>query len=145
HEIKALGDTATILRGGRVVDTCDPRKETSRAMAEKRIGASLKEGSKDARTSFGADKLVVRDLSTEAEDEFGVAISDVSFTVHEGEILGIAGVAGNGQNALLAALSGEVLGGTDGAITLDGHAIGVTNTTGRRRLGLCAVPEERNG
>jgi simple sugar transport system ATP-binding protein len=77
--------------------------------------------------------------------EFGIAVEDVGFSVRAGEILGIAGVAGNGQNALLDALSGEVLGEDGEAITLDGHPLGHLDTTGRRRLGLCAVPEERNG
>src|SRR5690606_13900624 len=60
-----------------------------------------------------------------------------------GEILGIAGVAGNGQNALLDALSGEIRSETRDAITIDGREIGHMDTTERRRYGLCAVPEER--
>jgi ABC-type uncharacterized transport system ATPase subunit len=145
HEIRALCHTATILRGGKLVATLDPRAETSRSMAEKMIGASLKDVNKDASRSFGAVRLVVDDLSTKAADEFGVAIDSASFSVRAGEILGIAGVAGNGQNALLDALSGEVLGDDGAAITLDGQPLGLLGTTARRRLGLCAVPEERNG
>jgi simple sugar transport system ATP-binding protein len=69
----------------------------------------------------------------------------VSFTVRAGEILGIAGVAGNGQNALLDALSGEIRSEDRDAIAIDGKGIGHMDTTERRRHGLCAVPEERNG
>ncbi|RUT34930.1 ABC transporter ATP-binding protein [Arsenicitalea aurantiaca] len=145
HEIKALCDTATILRGGRLVDTCDPKAETSRSMAEKMIGGSLKDIRKGEGRSFGAPRFVLRDLSTRSEDEFGVAIDRASLTVRAGEIFGIAGVAGNGQNALLDALSGEVLGERADAITLDGTAIGRLSPSERRRKGLCAVPEERNG
>jgi simple sugar transport system ATP-binding protein len=145
HEIKALCDTATILRGGRVVATCDPKIETSRSMAEKMIGASLRDIKKDPNRTFGPPKLVVSRLSTRSEDEFGIAVEDVSFSVRAGEIFGVAGVAGNGQNALLDALSGEVLGEEREAISLDGHPLGLLNTTGRRKFGLCAVPEERNG
>ena len=145
HEIRALCHTATILRGGKLVATLDPRVETPRSMAEKMIGASLRDIKKDPNRSFGGERLVVRGLSTLAEDEFGVAIETASFAVRAGEILGIAGVAGNGQNALLDALSGEILGSDGQAITLDGTPIGRMGTTARRRLGLCAVPEERNG
>lgn len=145
HEIKALCDTATILRGGKLVDICDPKAETSRSMAEKMIGTGLKDIVKDGGRSFGAPKLVVNGLSTSKIGHFDVPIDHVSFTVHAGEILGIAGVAGNGQNALLDALSGEVHGHGRDMIKIDGLDIGAMSTTERRRHGLCAVPEERNG
>ena len=145
HEIKALCDTATILRGGRVVDTIDPKVETSRSMAEKMIGAGLKDISKPESRQFGDEKLVVNRLSMPGAGHFGVALKDVTFTVHAGEIFGIAGVAGNGQNALLLALDGEVVGDDAEAITLDGEGIGKDSAKQRRLRGLCAVPEERNG
>ncbi|UXN75258.1 ATP-binding cassette domain-containing protein [Devosia sp. A8/3-2] len=72
-------------------------------------------------------------------------VDNVSFTVRAGEIFGIAGVAGNGQNALLDALSGEIIGDDKDAVTIDGYPLGLLDTTGRRKRGLCAVPEERNG
>jgi simple sugar transport system ATP-binding protein len=145
HEIKALCDTATILRGGKLVDTCDPRQETSRSMAEKMIGAGLKDIVRTAGRSLGEPKLVVSRLLTAKAGHFDVPVDDVSFTVRAGEIFGIAGVAGNGQNALLDALSGEIRGNDKEAITLDGFPLGLLDTTGRRKHGLCAVPEERNG
>ena len=116
HEIKALCDTATILRGGKLVDTCDPNVETSRSMAEKMIGGSLKTIQKPAERSFGKEKFVVNELSMPGLGHFGISLKDVTFTVRAGEIFGIAGVAGNGQNALLLALSGEVT-------TVDAEAI----------------------
>ena len=73
-----------------------------------------------------------------------MALKDISFSVRAGEILGVAGVAGNGQNELMEALSGEVA-RPDEAILLEGRTIGRLGPTGRRALGLCAVPEERNG
>ena len=145
HEIKALCDTATILRGGRLVDTCDPRQETSRSMAEKMIGAGLKDIVRAEGRSMGPLKLVVSRLSTKKTGHFDVPVDDVSFAVRAGEIFGIAGVAGNGQNALLDALSGEVRSDDKDAITIDGYPLGLLDTTGRRKRGLCAVPEERNG
>ncbi|ODT67003.1 MAG: ABC transporter [Pelagibacterium sp. SCN 63-23] len=145
YEIKALCDTATILRGGRKVDTCDPSQETSRSMAEKMIGTGLRDIVKAEGRTFGEPKLVVRGLSTRKTGHFDVPVNAASFSVRAGEILGIAGVAGNGQNALLDALSGEVRAETADAISIDGEKIGLLDTTERRRHGLCAVPEERNG
>jgi ABC-type uncharacterized transport system ATPase subunit len=145
HEIKALCDTATILRGGRLVDTCDPKQETSRSMAEKMIGTGLKDIVRAEGRTLGEPKLVVSRLSTARTGHFDVPINDVSFTVRAGEIFGIAGVAGNGQNELLDALSGEIRCSDKDTITLDGLPLGLLDTTGRRKRGLCAVPEERNG
>lgn len=145
HEIKALCDTATILRGGKLVDTCDPKEETSRSMAEKMIGSGLKQIVKPEARNFGTSKLVVSRLVTSSTGHFDVPVQDVSFAVRAGEILGIAGVAGNGQNALLNALSGEVRSDRADAISIDGVGIGRMDPTERRQQGLCAVPEERNG
>ena len=128
HEIVALCDTATILRGGKVVAHCDPKRETSRSMAEMMIGANLKEISKPLSRGFGPSKLATQGLSLPKPSEFGVA-----------------GVAGNGQNELLSAMSGETLAPRPEVITLVGREIGRLGVTQRRNLGLCAVPEERNG
>ena len=144
HEIKALCDTATILRGGKVVATCDPKQETSRSMAEKMIGAGLKDIVKAGNRTFGAMRLQVNGLSLVALDHFGTSLDNVCFSVRAGEIFGIAGVAGNGQNELMLALDGEVP--VDAyAIKMDEKPVGALLPNDRRRRGLCAVPEERNG
>jgi len=145
HEIVALCDTATILRGGKVVATCDPKRETSRSMAEMMIGANLKEITKPPERSFGPPKLTVEGLSLPKPSEFGVALREVALSVRAGEIFGVAGVAGNGQNELLNALSGETLAEEPRALQLDGKPIGRRGVNERRSLGLCSVPEERNG
>ena len=116
HEIVALCDTATILRGGKVVGIADPKHETSRSMAEMMIGANLKEISKPAERVFGLPKLEVQNLSLPKPTEFGVALRDVSLCVRAGEMFGVAGVAGNGQNELLSALSGETLAPESGSV-----------------------------
>jgi simple sugar transport system ATP-binding protein len=145
HEIVALCDTATILRGGKVVATCDPKRETSRSMAEMMIGANLKEIAKPAERVFGEPKLLAQGLSLPKPSEFGVALTDLGLEVRAGEIFGVAGVAGNGQNELLSAMSGETLAATPEAIVLAGQKVGRLGVSDRRNLGLCAVPEERNG
>ncbi len=145
HEIKALCDTATILRGGKLVDTCDPKVETSRSMAEKMIGAGLKEIRKPAGRSFGQERLIVNRLNLPGIGPFGITLSDITFTARAGEIFGIAGVAGNGQNALLLALSGEAPSSDADAISVDGARVGRLTAKQRRLKGMASVPEERNG
>ena len=145
HEIKALCDMATILRGGRVVGTCVPAEESSRSMAEMMIGGNLKDIRKGEGRALGADRFVATDLSLAGTGDFDVSLEAVCFAVRAGEILGIAGVAGNGQNELLLALSGETPVAQGSALTLDDKPIGALGTRARRRLGLCAVPEDRNG
>ncbi|MBB5220306.1 simple sugar transport system ATP-binding protein [Amaricoccus macauensis] len=145
HEIRVLCDAATIMRGGKVVGTCVPAQETPRSMAEMMIGGSLKDVRKAAAKGFGPEKLVVDRLTLAGGGDFDVALRDVSFSVRAGEILGIAGVAGNGQNELMLALSGETPVANAGAVRLDGAPVGTLPIARRRRRGLAAVPEERNG
>ena len=145
HEIKALCDTATILRGGKLVDTCNPAVETSRSMAEKMIGGSLKDIQRGEGRAFGTAKLTVQGLSVAKDGPFGIALKDIAFSVKAGEIFGIAGVAGNGQNALLLALSGETPSSSPDAIQIDGTRVASLNAKQRRLAGMASVPEERNG
>lgn len=144
HEIVELCDTATILRGGKLVATCNPRTQTSRSMAELMIGANLKEISKDIGRNIGPVKFEVLNLSLPKVGDFGTALTDINFAVRAGEIFGIAGVAGNGQNELLETLGGEILAQAT-SVKVDGTDVGNLGPTERRAHGLCAVPEERHG
>ncbi|HEV2513443.1 ABC transporter ATP-binding protein [Bosea sp. (in: a-proteobacteria)] len=145
HEIKALCEAATILRAGRVVAACDPRIETTQHMAELMIGAELKHLQRPAASKQGAARLSVERLDMPGEPPFGTSLKGISFSAQAGEILGIAGVAGNGQAELLLALSGEHLASRNEAIKLDGRPIGLADAGARRSAGLACVPEERNG
>jgi len=145
HEIKALCDGATILRGGKIVGECDPKKETSKSMAEMMIGASLQAINKSTIKDFGEIALEVKNLSLAGVGDFGVSLKNISFNVRHGEIFGIAGVAGNGQNELQSALGGEVVLKDQAAIKLNEFLIGNMSANDRRKKGLCAVPEERHG
>ena len=144
-EIKELCSRATILRGGRVVAECDPRAETTAAMAQIMIGEELTAVERRAGASVGEARMVVEGLFVQAEDLHGVDLRNVTFTVHAGEIFGIAGVAGNGQNELHAALSGESLASRPDEILVSGEMVGHLNAGGRRDHGVCSIPEERNG
>ncbi|WP_448190068.1 ABC transporter ATP-binding protein [Azospirillum sp. sgz301742] len=145
EEIRAICDRATVLRGGKVVATCDPRQETARGLAEMMIGASLSTPDRVAKVAAGAPRLEVRHLSTTTDVPFATELKDVSLEVRAGEILGIAGVAGNGQAELMAALSGETLVGDEDAVRIEGRPVGNLGPRARRELGLAFVPEERLG
>jgi ABC-type uncharacterized transport system ATPase subunit len=143
-EIKVLCDTATILRGGRVVGHCDPREETPESMARAMVGAELTVPEKTAETP-GAPVLEIKGLTAISPDQYGTALRDISLTVHAGEIVGIAGVAGNGQSELVYALGGEISCSDASAIMLEGKALGALGPHKRRALGLACIPEDRLG
>ncbi len=143
-EIQALCTSATVLRSGRVTGHCDPREETPQTMARMMIGKDLPHPQHGVATP-GDPRLTLSALTRKAADPFGVGVEDVNLTVHAGEIVGIAGVSGNGQQELLAAISGETLVRNKLAITLCGVAVGRMRPGRRRRLGFCFVPEERLG
>ena len=143
EEIRTLCDAATILRGGRKVATCDPRENSARALAELMVGQVLPPPERPAKP-MGAVVLEVENLSLKSNNAFGTSLKDISFTLHAGEVMGIAGVAGNGQDELLLMLSGEVL-APAAQLRLKGEAIGQLGPNERRLRGLVAAPEERLG
>ncbi|WP_422071977.1 ABC transporter ATP-binding protein [Tranquillimonas rosea] len=143
EEIRALCDSATILRQGQVVATCTPSEKSARELAELMVGATLHTPSREPQEG-GEVVLRVHDLSMRSANPFGTALKDIDFELRAGEVLGIGGVAGNGQDELLAALSGEARVAAD-AVTLKGRPVGQMGPTARRALGLLAAPEERLG
>jgi general nucleoside transport system ATP-binding protein len=145
EEVKRLCDTATILRAGRKVATCNPKKETAASLARMMVGTEIKEVKPTAGRHTTVPRLVVNDLSLAPEDPHGVRLKHISLELKGGEILGVAGVAGNGQDEFFAALSGERLLKEPGTIVIDGIACGNLSITERRRLGAAFVPEERLG
>src|ERR1700756_1090018 len=145
EEVKRLCDTATILRGGKKVATCNPKAETAASLARMMVGTEIKEVKAATQRKITVPRLVVNDLSLEPEDPHGVWLQHISLELKGGEILGIAGVAGNGQDEFFAALSGERLAQDPGTIVIEGIAAGHLSITQRRRLGAAFVPEERLG
>jgi len=144
-EVKRLCDTATILRAGKKVATCNPRRETAASLARMMVGADIGEVKAASGRATTVPRLLINDLSMEPDDPHGVFLRNVSVEVKGGEILGIAGVAGNGQDELFAALSGERPSPHSDNVIIDGNAAGQTSVTARRRLGAAFVPEERLG
>jgi general nucleoside transport system ATP-binding protein len=144
-EVKRLCDTATILRGGKQISTCNPRQETAASLARMMVGGEIGDVRAGAARASTVPRLVIRGLSLAPDDPHGTHLHDVSLEVKGGEILGIAGVAGNGQDEFFAALSGERASPAEGDVVIDGEAAGLMSVTERRRLGAAFVPEERLG
>ncbi len=143
-EIRALCHTCTVLRGGRVTGVADPRTETSAGLSRLMIGAEPPK-LQHARIERGPVALETRGLSLERQDQFGVTLEGIDLQVHAGEVVGIAGVSGNGQQELLAALSGEDRRARPGSVMLLGADVARASAGRRRRQGLHYVPEERLG
>ncbi|MDD2868580.1 ABC transporter ATP-binding protein [Neomegalonema sp.] len=146
EEVRALCSRATILRRGKVTAEVDPRATTARALAEAMVGAEILDVKRPSGDQpRGEEILQVERLSLPADGPFGVALKEISFSLRGGEILGVAGVAGEGQNEFMDALTGERRAPEAGMIRIAGVPAGRLDPTGRRRLGAAFAPEERNG
>jgi ABC-type uncharacterized transport system ATPase subunit len=154
-EIQSLCDKATVLRAGRVSGTANPKEESAKSLAELMIGRELPVCRHLPREP-GEVLLSIDHLNLRSDDPFGTTLKDISLELRSGEIVGIAGISGNGQQELLKALSGERLlpahahgtgkvGARVGTIALGGKDVGALNAAQRRQAGLGFVPEERLG
>ena len=143
-EIRELCDVATVLRNGRVSGTAKPAQETNAGLARLMVGGDLKECSLAPRQADSV-RLEIADLSLATADPFGTPLRQINLTVRGGEIVGIAGVSGNCQKELLAAISGESLCDQPGAVRICAVNAGRLNPARRRKIGLRFVPEERLG
>ncbi len=143
-EVTALCDTATVLRHGEVVATTDPRTHTPQSMAELMVGSEIETVTRTAHAAPGAPRLEVHSLSLPAPTETATALKEIELTVRGGEIVAIAGIAGEGQGELMDALTGERTTFL-GNILIDGRPLGHLGPTGRREAGAAFVPEERSG
>jgi simple sugar transport system ATP-binding protein len=144
HEIRELCSACTVLRGGEVTGVCDPREESNASLSRMMIGAEPPALKHQDRTP-GVVLFEARHLSLNKEDQFGVNLVDINLQVCSGEVVGIAGVSGNGQRELLYALSGEDTRAFADSVLLNGHAVGQVGPQERRQAGLHFVPEERLG
>lgn len=142
-EIRALCDRATVLRRGKVVGKCIPKDETPKSMAEMMVGTRLSELQKPDR-AIGKVLMQVTNLNLPSVSKFGTALRDVNFNLRRGEILGIGGIAGNGQDELTDALSGERKSPRQ-SILLNDLPVGNIGPRRRRTQGLLVAPEERLG
>ncbi len=144
-EILELCHSATIIRGGKVTGYAIPAEETASSLAKMMIGKELPVCSTDKPALNGKKYLEVRDLSRIAGDQFGTDLHSINFSVSSGEIVGIAGISGNGQSELLYTISGEKCAACKDTIVVDGNPIGHLDPNQRRDLGMGFVPADRIG
>lgn len=143
-EIRTLCHACTVMRAGKVVSVVDPTQESNASLSRLMIGSEPPKLS--ARSHVAKEvRLSADKLSLSAQDLHGTALHDISFEVRSGEIVGIAGISGNGQQALLAALSGEDLRPVNGSLLAENKHISGVPVSVRRQLGIHFVPEERLG
>jgi simple sugar transport system ATP-binding protein len=145
EEVKRLCHSATILRHGKVVANVDPGRESAASLARLMVGGDVHIVRPARARRSDQVRLKLCQLDLRAEGPFAVALREISLEVHGGEIVAIAGVAGNGQSELFAAISGERSLSRSEELVIDGSPCGRETITYRRRLGAAFVPEERLG
>ena len=144
HEIRELCTACTVLRAGKVTGHCNPQKESNASLSRMMIGAEPP-ALEHRAAKLGDVVLGVHQLTLPRVDQFSMSLSAVSLNVRAGEVVGVAGVSGNGQRELMYALSGEDTRANAAMVTLFGKAVGHLGPIERRHLGLQFVPEERLG
>ena len=142
EEVLAIADTITVLRHGRTVATVDSDEVTAHQLAELMVGSELPTPSTEPRGADDHVTLTARDLSV-LDWSGRPTLDQVSLDVHRGEIVGVAGVEGNGQSELIEAILGLRL-TSGGQLLLDGEDIGSWPVRRRREAGIGYVPEDRH-
>ena len=146
-EVRAIADTVTVIRRGTTVGTADPKKISSRELAEMMVGSELPSPATRESTVTDRDVLRVSGLRLTVEGSTRAVLDDITFTVHAGEVLGVAGVEGNGQTELVETIMGmrKATGGTIELVETDGSVRNLTSlgTLARREAGIGYVPEDR--
>ncbi|MEV0849743.1 ABC transporter ATP-binding protein [Streptomyces sp. NPDC049954] len=141
-EVLSVADDITVIRRGTTVGTAIPSQTTPKQLAELMVGSELPTPETAESTVTDKALLSVENLQLLADGGRPV-LDDVSFTIHEGEVLGIAGVEGNGQTELIDALIG-LKGADSGRILLGGEEITPWPTRKRREHGVGYIPEDRH-
>jgi len=144
-EIKALCHQATILRLGKKVGGVSVADESTDSLAAMMMGEALKAFKQSEKVTRGEIRLETKDLNVVASDPLDISLKNINLSVHAGEVVGIAGVAGNGQDELLAALNGEAKSKNAESIYIEGKASANLGPNQRRKLGMSSVPEKRLG
>ena len=142
-EVLDIADAITVIRAGRTVATADPKKTTTRELAELMVGAELP--TPDTRESTVTSRVLLEaeGLGTLSEEGDRWVIEDVGFKIHRGEVLGIAGVEGNGQGELVELLVG-MRSADSGWVKLNGKNIRSLSTLRRREAGIGLIPADRH-
>ena len=145
EEVINLCDEVTILRDGSVIESSKLENETAETLATKMLGKKLSEIKTDYTHIKNKINLKAENLSINFNDPFYTDLKQISFDVKEGEIFGIAGVAGNGQSELMNLLTGEGIEGVSGSLIYNSVDIKNFNPKKRRDMSIAFVPENRLG
>ena len=143
EEVRQICSEATILRDGKLIENCIPQDHSQQELAEMMIGKKLIQLAR-SNINTGEDIFSISNLSQKSDDMFGVDLKNISLSVMKGSIVGIAGVAGNGQDELMELLIGEIT-SPPGTLSFQGDDIGNLNSHERRQLSMFFIPEERLG
>ncbi len=143
EEIIELADEVTILKSGKSIASINAKKTTTNFLAETMVGKKITELKKTIKSKSKNIAFEVKNLNKLKNHEFGISLKNINLQVNYGEILGVAGIAGNGQVELMEILSGEINCEDNNQIFLDKTPIGKTNINERRKLGIETIPEER--
>ena len=141
-EVLSVADEITVVRRGTTVATVDPKSVTARDLAELMVGSELPSPETRESTVTDIEMLRIEGL-TVANLEGRLLLDNVTFRIRKGEVLGIAGVEGNGQAELVEAIMG-IRAIATGTITLDGVDISQASTRERREAGVGYIPEDRH-
>ncbi|WP_373314582.1 ABC transporter ATP-binding protein [Streptomyces longispororuber] len=142
-EVLSVADDITVIRRGTTVGTAVPAETTPRQLAELMVGSELPTPETAESTVTDRPMIEVEELRLLAEGSARALLDDISFTIHEGEVLGLAGVEGNGQTELIDALIG-LKHADSGSIRLAGEDITAWATRRRRERGVGYIPEDRH-
>ncbi len=142
-EVLDIADAITVIRAGRTVATADPKTTTTRELAELMVGAELPTPDTRESTVTSQVLLEAEGLGTLSEEGDRWVIEDVGFKIHRGEVLGIAGVEGNGQGELVELLVG-MRSADSGWVRLNGKNIKPLSTLRRREAGIGLIPADRH-
>ncbi|MEM9317942.1 MAG: ABC transporter ATP-binding protein [Pseudomonadota bacterium] len=145
EEIRELCDEATILRGGQVTGRVNPRDHDARALAQMMIGRDMPQLTVSDAGEPGEVRLKLQRLSQPRSTRFGTTLDGIDLTLRAGQIVGIAGISGNGQQELAALISGETRAAAPEMVQILGQPVGDKGPMDRRALGFSFVPEERLG
>ena len=138
-----MADQVTILKSGKSIASIDAKKTTTNFLAETMVGKKITQLKKNIKTNSKNIAFEVKNLNKQKDHEFGISLTNINLHVNYGEILGVAGIAGNGQVELMEILSGEINSEDNDQILLDTMPIGKANINERRKLGIETIPEER--
>ncbi|WP_108660809.1 ABC transporter ATP-binding protein [Acuticoccus kandeliae] len=145
EEVRALCDRAIVMRAGKLVAEADPKVETAASLAAAMVGGEVPiVRPRESSGSESTPALVVSGLSHPSDHQFGVSLADIALTVRAGEVVGVAGMAGNGQAEFFDCISGETR-ARSGSVSIFGVPAERLDIDARRRLGAAFVPEERLG